>query len=149
MWPAKKIKNDGKYEWTDHSKFKMQFYGLSPQRVTRVIKSPLRVENGIVENTVAVMQPVSTKRGEDGKKTWSQEIWVMYQVKTQNAKRKTRNVMNQKQNKNDKLVELRQQISGSLNKKIVIISAWRYPGKTEEGEGLPAEILQEIESALN
>jgi len=29
-------------------------------------------------------------------------------------------------------------------KQMRVISAWRYPGKTEPGEGLPEEILDEI-----
>jgi hypothetical protein len=75
-----------KYQWTQHSIFKMRQYGLSPQRVIRVIRNPERTEVGIVENTIAVMQPTSVKY-KNFKKTWSQEIWAMYQP----AKRKILN----------------------------------------------------------
>ena len=65
-------KNDPKYHWTDHVIGKMIFYGLSPDRVRRVIRNPKRIEEGVAENTVAVMVPGSNKK----KPT---EIWVMYQ----------------------------------------------------------------------
>ena len=40
-----------------------------------MINNPARIEEGIAENTVAVMQPSSVNK----KKFWSSEIWVMYQ----------------------------------------------------------------------
>lgn len=48
------------------------FYGISEGRIKRVIRFPKRLEEGIVPNTIAVMQPAGTKR--------YQEIWVMYKV---------------------------------------------------------------------
>lgn len=42
-----------------------------------MINHPRKKEEGIVENTVAVMQPASIN---NKKKTWSSEIWVMYQL---------------------------------------------------------------------
>jgi len=65
-------KNDGKYHWTSHVARKIAFYGLSPDRIKRVIRNPKRVEDGVAENTVAVMQP-----GANIKKP--SEVWVMYQ----------------------------------------------------------------------
>lgn len=47
----------------------MNYYRLSKQRVGRVIRNPLRVEEGIAEDTVAVMQPFGNKK--------DREIWVM------------------------------------------------------------------------
>ncbi|MDP3015084.1 MAG: hypothetical protein Q8N28_01580 [bacterium] len=64
--------------WTKHAQAKMRFYGLSEQRVRRVLNSPKRTEEGIAPNTVAMMQPALIKT-KDGKQTWSQEIWVMVQ----------------------------------------------------------------------
>ena len=130
-------KNSNRYYWTSHVKMKMRHYGLSAQRITRVIKSPMRIEEGITENTVAVVQPQSTKKGKDGKKTWTNEIWVMYQIKKNTASKKDDAAMDEKMTA----------FLGALNqntKQIHIISAWRYPGKTVPGEGLPDEILQEI-----
>ena len=73
-------KNTERYFWTSHALGKMQYYGLSAQRILRVINNPVRTEEGIAENTTAVMQPSSINK----KQTWSSEIWVMYQLnKTQ------------------------------------------------------------------
>ena len=50
------------------------FYGLSADRVKRVIRTPGRVEEGIAPDTIAVMQPSANKKNPS-------EIWVMYQKK--------------------------------------------------------------------
>ena len=47
----------------------MNYYRLSPQRVKRVIRVPERIEEGIAEDTIAVMQPFGNKK--------DKEIWVM------------------------------------------------------------------------
>lgn len=109
------ILSQRRYQWTQHAKGKIRYYGLSESRIRRVIKSPLRREEGIAQGTQAAMQPSSYKR-KDGKQTWNQEIWVMYQTKKDNT--------------------------------IVIISAWRYPGKTTPSQPLPDSMVQEIEEAL-
>jgi hypothetical protein len=70
-------KNTEKYFWTGHALGKMQYYGLTAQRILRVINNPQRKQEGIAENTVAVMQPASVNRK---KQIWSSEIWVMYQI---------------------------------------------------------------------
>lgn len=135
---AKRLANtSGRYVFTLHSEYKMREYHLSRQRVIRVIRSPRRTEAGIVEDTVAVMQPASLKRV-NGRETWSQEIWVMYKVsskhKVQSSKRKARypkfeSLMSQPQLK--------------------IISAWRYPGVSPERDPIPEHILREIESGIS
>lgn len=116
-------KNTEKYEWTQHAVIKMKQYGLTAQRILRVVKNPQRTEEGIVKNTIAVMQPTSlcTK---DGKRTWTREIWAMYQIKrkAQNAKRKTFG-----------------------QQRIRLISAWRYPGVSPKRDPIPEEILRELE----
>lgn len=66
-------KNDEKYFWTNHVSRKMIFYGLSADRIKRVMRNPQRSENGIAEGTIAVMQPT-------GSKTKPSEVWVMYQA---------------------------------------------------------------------
>ncbi len=71
-------KNDDKYYWTNHVGRKMMFYGLSADRIKRVIRNPKRSEKGIAEGTIAVMQPSSAKATAD--KAWKEEIWVMYQA---------------------------------------------------------------------
>ena len=67
-------KNDARYHWTIHVIRKMAFYRLTPDRVKRVIRSPKRVEEGIAENTIGVMQ-ISTNIKKPT------EVWTMYQKK--------------------------------------------------------------------
>ena len=105
-----------KLQWTGHSKAKMREYGLSEARVRRVLHSPLRIEEGIAPDTIAMMQPASVKKTVGGKPVeWTQELWVM--------------IVDDKKERR-------------------VISAWRYPGKTKEGEPLPAEIIREIRNAM-
>jgi hypothetical protein len=134
----KEPENSSTYYWTSHSKMKMRHYGLSAQRIKRVIRRPLRTELGIADKTVAVMQPQSTRKGENGEKTWTSEIWVMYQISNKNKS-------SQLTNKNSHLQNI---LDKSYNKQMKIISAWRYPGKTKKGEGLPDKILEEIAEIL-
>lgn len=136
----KEPKNSEKYYWTEHAKMKMRRYGLSAQRVSRVIRRPLRTEEGIVGGgTIAVMQPQSTRRDPSGEKTWSSEIWVMYTI-VESVDKKD-HVM--QSSEDDAMTVFLQRITQS-QKKIRIISAWRYPGKTEPGDILPDEIMDEI-----
>ena len=114
-----------KYEWTRHAQFKMRYYGLSEQRIKRVIRHPHRSEEGIASNTLAVMQPASLKRDKAGRQSWSQEIWVMY-----------------------KLVEKRRGNSKLKGKTIRIITAWRYPGVSPKRDPIPEEVLQEVQALL-
>lgn len=57
---------------------KMRFYGISEGRIRRIIRFPKRVEEGIADTTVAVMQPAGSKR--------YQEIWVMYKIQRPRSK---------------------------------------------------------------
>ena len=98
-------KNTDKYYWTAHVAEKMQYYGLSEQKVLGVIRNPKRTETGVAQDTVAVMLPVgSIKKGKvkpkwgrpvfgdfcneqenpeekEKQESWNQEIWVMYQLR--------------------------------------------------------------------
>ena len=69
------MKSGDKYYWTKHSLYKMRHYGLSGQRIKRVIRHPVRIEEAIVPNLIAVMCP--------NKK---QEIWAMYTLIKSNVK---------------------------------------------------------------
>ena len=80
----KNPKNTREFYWTNHALFKMRCYGLSVQKVLGVIKRPERKAEGIVKNTIAVMQPVNPKIL-NGKKIWRQEVWVMYQLRDSGA----------------------------------------------------------------
>ena len=63
------MKSSDKYYWTNHSLYKMRYYGLSQQRIKRIIRHPARVEEAIVPNMIAVMSPDKNK-----------EIWAMYKL---------------------------------------------------------------------
>jgi len=137
-------KSSEKYFWTQHSIYKLRQYGLSSQRVIRVIKNPQRKEEGIVPRTVAVMQPAST-RNKNGKKTWSQEIWAMYQIRSAgNPKSKIQNykIAPNYKSENYKLKKINKQ-------QVKIISTWRYPGISPKRDPIPEEILNEINELSN
>jgi hypothetical protein len=125
-------RNTKRYYWTNHVVEKMNFYGLSEQKVLGIINSPKRKEEGIVENTIAVMKPVSPKTV-DGKIVWKQEIWAMYQKAVQNKRASS----------SDERINRLEEILNS-QKQIKIISAWRYPGVSSKENPIPEEILQEI-----
>ena len=69
---SREPKNTERIFWTKHSKEKMRFYGLSENKLKRLLSSPERVEEGIAPKTVAIMQPAGTKKHPT-------EIWLMYQ----------------------------------------------------------------------
>ncbi len=116
--------------WTAHAKKKIRYYKLSESRVKRVLNYPKRIEEGIAENTVAMMQSGGTAKN-------PYEIWIMAQEsKPKSARSKTA-----------KEKEIIEQL-GLKQKTIKIISAWKYPGTTKPGEKLPEEILRELRSAL-
>lgn len=117
-----------KYIWTLHSLFKMKYYGISQSRVKRVINYPQRYEEGIVPNTVAVMQVASTKK--------RSEIWVMYKIVDVDLDSKGENVTKRK-----KKTLLK-------SKAIKIITVWRYPGVSPKRNPIPSEVLSEIQHLL-
>ena len=145
-------KNDSKYYWTRHSIGKMMQYGLSAQRVTRVIRSYERIETGVAKDTVAVMQPNAIRMDKDGKKKWSQEIWVMYQTPKASIKNETLPTGRQELKiKNEKSVDniisnLKNKLAGK--NQLRIISVWRYPGVSPKNNPIPSEILDELEEFL-
>lgn len=163
-------KNTEKYYWTQHVVGKMQYYGLSEQKVLGVIKKPFRTETGIAPSTVAVMQPVGNirkpdptkisawqkKGGNDGdeKNTWSQEIWVMYQLrqdvgaisKSQIPISKHNEKIIEKIKKTD--AEKAKKLKGLQSKKLYIISAWRFPGVSPKNNPIPDHVWREIEELL-
>ena len=64
-------KDTDKFSWTKHSIEKMKYYGLSEQRVKRVLRYPNRTEEGIAPFTIAMMQRAGSKKR-------PHEIWTMY-----------------------------------------------------------------------
>lgn len=127
-------KNNERYQWTLHSIEKMKFYGLSEQKVLGVIKRPKRKEEGIVKNTIAVMQPVSVKMDAKGNLSWKTEIWAMYQTR----KARKSKVASLKSKENLKMDFFQKLLNPD---RIKIISAWRYPGVSPKNNPIPEEIL--------
>ena len=86
------------------------------------------------------MQPASLKN-KNGKETWSQEIWAMYQL------RGAGNPKSEAQIQKLPHPALRATFS-QREKGIKIISAWRYPGVSSKRDPIPEEILREVEESL-
>jgi hypothetical protein len=125
-------KNDLRYEWTQHAWMKMQYYGMSEGRIKRIIRFPARIEEGIADDTVAVMQPADSKN--------YQELWVMYTLVEGDRRAISKN--------KEKIERNLHEILGKSGKKFRIITAWRYPGKSPERNPIPDEILMEVKSIL-
>ena len=81
-----------------------------------------RVINSPQRKEVGIAENTVALMQRAGSKKHPYEIWTMIQQK--------------RQTKNDK------------EKTIRIISAWRYPGITKSGEGLPEEVLKEINEII-
>jgi hypothetical protein len=148
MAQFKKPQDNETYAWTGHAADKMLQYGLSADRLKRVIRFPTRTEESVVEGTIACMQPSSVKTV-NGKKTWSQEIWVMYKlVDGQQAIFNSQFPISKQQRKGD-FDSLKQSIEGKgIRKKLKIITAWRYPGISPKRDPVPQEIIDEARAAL-
>jgi len=122
-------KNSEELVWTNHSIDKMKQYQLSEQRIRRVLHTPKRKEEGIAPNTIAVMQSTGSLKHPT-------EIWVMIQeIKNEKGKIKSHNekippscLLRRSGFGYEGRARLQWASKNILNKKIRIISAWRYPG---------------------
>lgn len=116
-------KDDGHFRWTNHIKNKMLYYNLSEQRIKRVFRAPKRREEGIAPGTMAAMQSSVTKKKPE-------EIWVMYQLR-RSPGRGGRSP----------------DPKASGDSKVLMISAWRYPGVSKPGTPIPIpeDIAAELE----
>lgn len=124
--------------FTRHAQSKMRQYGLSEQKVRSVIRHPKRREEGIVPHTIAVMQPPSIKHDATGKEIWSQEVWVMFQLK---------NASLPEPEQAGPVTQHFPRLLTPAPKTCRVISAWRYPGMSPKRHPIPEDILQEIEEA--
>lgn len=106
--------DDEKFSWTRHSLNKMFYYGISATKVKNIIFRPKRKEEGIAPNTIAVMQSGGSKKN-------PYETWVMYQMKIQNSKVKSKKYNSFQTNK----------------KQLIIISTWKYPGISNPNQSIP------------
>ena len=75
----KEPRNDKSIYWTKHAKEKMRQYGLSENRLRRILRFSHRREKGIAPKTIALMQKTGSKKRPS-------EIWLMYQQVGQRKK---------------------------------------------------------------
>jgi hypothetical protein len=108
-----------KYIWTKHAQYKMQHYRLSESLVKRVMRYPKRVEESIVPDTVAVMCPAYAGTLRRGTGASSKKYQEIWVMYVP-----------------------------TKAKKIRVITAWRYPGKSPERDPIPREVLDEVRSIL-
>jgi len=113
-----------KYVWTNHARMKMRHYRLTESRVKRIIRHPSRIEEGVLENGIACMQPDGQPMKEkeppsQWQKKRASEIWVMYVI-----------------------------VKSKSKPQIKIITAWRYPGKSPERDPIPADVLREVKQII-
>jgi hypothetical protein len=87
------------------------------------------------------MQPGTVKRDAKGKETWTQEIWVMYQLRRGEVISKFQ-IPKECQISNTKYQNSEKNQTTTLR----IISAWRYPGMSPKRNPIPEEILRELET---
>lgn len=131
-------KNDSKYHWTLHSKYKLMQYNLSPNVINRIVRFPERTETGIAPDTIAVMKS-------KGKDKNYKEIWVMYQKKG-NSRSSLATTVTTNLALADKQ-EVYEKLNGILKaSKKKIISVWIYPGKSPKGKQIyvPDEVWTEL-----
>lgn len=149
------------YQWTRHAQWKMREYGLSEQRLKRVIRHPDRIEKSIVPKMVAAMQVAGTSKHR-------YEIWVMYSVCAAQTELKktcdlrkdgafTKNKQYTQKNPSPaarfrmerrKELEVKMNTGGLGEKTLRVISAWRYPGTSPKRDPIPEEILEEIRNLV-
>lgn len=120
----------------------MLFYGLTADKVKRVLRNPKRVEDGIAENTIAVMAPAGTNKRPT-------EIWVMYANATNNPQLTTNDknkLKNNRFSKKSSVVSSKLSVNDNFSSRKIIISAWRYPGISPVGKQIPipTDILEEL-----
>lgn len=142
----------------------MRHYRLTESRIKRIIRYPARVEEAVVEGAIACMQPA-------GGKQYS-EIWTIYIIVHSVGgilRKHARPVQRRDSLSVRSSTRLRRGHAGRANdgfrehaasnfaplvsgkekeKKIKVITAWRYPGKSPKRNPIPAEILREVQSLL-
>lgn len=131
MQAGKPPRDNEKYRWTNHVARKMRFYGLSASRVLRVVNAPVRVEEGVAPGTLAGMQTAGTKT-----KPW--EVWVMW--------RREAGPKSKIQSEKFGTPSLITSDFGLNTGRVVIITAWRYPGTSpvRSAVPIPSGVLAEL-----
>lgn len=114
------------YVWTHHAHDKMRYYRLSEARVKRIIRHPTRIEEGVVEGAIACMQPntplslvmAALPRTTPGKLSGNKGYSELWVM------------------------------YAVKQKQIIVITAWRYPGKSPERDPVPQNVLSEVRNII-
>lgn len=94
----------------------MRHYRLTEARIKRIIRHPTRIEEGVAEGAIACMQPnAPIGKPAFAKATAGKKNYSEIWV----------------------MYAVRQ-------KQIIVITAWRYPGKSPERDPVPQNILREV-----
>lgn len=109
------------YVWTHHAHDKMRYYRLSEARIKRIIRHPGRIEEGIVDGAIACMQSSF--------------------VPTKSRLRKDKPIDSKKYSEIWVMYAVK-------NKQIIVITAWRYPGKSPERDPVPQNVLSEARNII-
>ena len=90
--------------------------------------------------------------------SWNQEIWVMYQLRGKGPFTPKSELISQKDEEAVQKLEAQYTKFGTseqakklmklMPKRLIIISAWRYPGVSPKNNPIPEDILREIEEIL-
>jgi hypothetical protein len=127
-------KDNERFRWTAHVVRKMTHYRLTPARVMRIVRAPERTETGVAPGTFAGMQRTGTKE----KPT---ELWAMWRTERKKG--------NARVPESDS-VDSRFALSASLlsRERLVIITAWRYPGVSpiRDEIPIPSDVMAELEA---
>jgi len=112
----------------------MLFYRISEQKIKTILKNQHRREEGIAPNTVAVMMRNDTPKRKE-------EIWVMFADASNPKLRMHPNASNKN------LKKTRPYKPVASGPRMIMISTWRYPGKSKPGTEIPIpdDILSEIQ----
>ncbi len=150
---------DGLFYWTKHAQEKLRQYNLSANRIKRVIRHASRVEAGIAPETWASMQVAGSQKH-------PYEIWTMYVIEKSRLRqgfggqaKATTQLSSLRKRGSETLSPRKQEILISMGmtaqnfrpKTIKIISAWKYPGKTNPGDPIPIppDIFEELTKELS
>jgi hypothetical protein len=130
-------KDTKEIHWTRHIKEKMKEYQLSERRLLKIFRNPERKEEGIAPDTVAVMQTGGRKR--------PYEIWLMYQIR-KSTPHQSKTQCGVALNRASHWFRAKIKNQNAKREKIIMISAWKYPGKSPiKKPPIPEEVLENLE----
>lgn len=130
--------NTTRFTWTRHIKNKMVFYNVSSAQILRIFSTPQRREEAIAPGTIGAMRVIKhnvnkTAPGQR-QKPRETELWIMYKMNAGTKGKPAKSKLEELGYKRPKTT------------KIMMISVWRYPGRTKPGErpNIPEGIIEEL-----